>query len=137
MIHLNTVATQIGLPLNNPSRAYNTRLAQEMGKWAEEQGKGDEFNLAAFQSYFVKTQDISNSSVLIDLAESIGLSREEAKHTIENRMFREEVDADWSYSKKMMVTAVPTFLVNQKKLVGAQSYEALKKFMLDSHMQKR
>lgn len=37
----------------------------------------------------------------------------------------------------MKVTAVPTFLVNQKKLVGAQSYEALKKFMLDSHMQKR
>jgi len=137
MIHLNTVASQIGLPLNNPSKAYNTRLAQEMGKWAEEQRKGDEFHNAVFQSYFVKTRDISSSSVLIDLAESIGLSREDAKNMIESSTFREEVDADWSYSKKMKVAAVPTFLVNQKKLVGAQSYEALKKFMHDNHMQKK
>jgi len=134
MIHLNTVASQIGLPLNNPSKAYNTRLAQEMGKWAEEQRKEDEFHHAVFQSYFVKMQDISSSSVLIDLAESIGLSGEEAKNTIENRTFREEVNTDWSYSKKMKVMAVPTFLANQKKLVGTQSYEALKKFMLDNHM---
>jgi len=137
MIHLKNVASQIDLPLNTPSKAYNTRLAQEMGKWAEEQGKGDEFHCAVFQSYFIKTQDISSSLVLIDIAESIGLSGEEARNTIKNRTFREEVDADWSYSHEIKVTAVPTFFVNQKKLSGAQPYEVLKKFILDNHIQKR
>ena len=65
---------------------------------------------------------------MIDLAESIGLSGEEAENTIENRPFQKEVDADWSYSHEMNVTAVPSFLVDQKKLIGAQSYDVLKKF---------
>ena len=34
------VAAAEGLPLVKRSRTYNSRLAQELGKWAEEQGRG-------------------------------------------------------------------------------------------------
>ncbi len=129
MVHLKNVADQVNLPLNDPQKAYNTRLAQEIGKWAGTQGKSDTFHHTIFNAYFVNAADISDPSTLIDLAVAEGLSRNEAKKVIDNRTFKDAVDQDWTYSQKMFVTSVPTFLINEQRLVGAQSYEVLKKWL--------
>jgi len=67
--------------------------------------------------------------VLLDLAASAGLPREEAESVLSTRAFKDPVDADWSISKARGITAVPTFVINHDKLVGAQPYETLEKFM--------
>ena len=74
MVHLKKNADKVKLPLNDPQRSYNTRLAQEVGKWAGEQGKGDVFHNTVFKAYFVDAQNISDPLVLINLAESAGPS---------------------------------------------------------------
>jgi predicted DsbA family dithiol-disulfide isomerase len=47
------------------------------------------------------------------------------------------VDEDWSISKEKGITAVPTLVINQDKLVGAQPYEAMEKFMAANRVGKR
>ena len=34
--------------------------------------------------------------------------------------FRAAVDGDWNLSREKAITAVPTFLMNEDKLIGAQ-----------------
>jgi predicted DsbA family dithiol-disulfide isomerase len=48
------------------------------------------------------------------------------------RTFKEAVDRDWEYARTCGITAVPTFMVGGRKLVGAQPYEALKDFVTAS-----
>ena len=61
---------------------YNSRLAQELAKWAESKGKGDEFHRAVFEAYFVETKNIGKIDELALLAQSLGLPEEEARQVL-------------------------------------------------------
>ena len=112
-------------------------MAQELGKWAESQGMGEPFHNAVFQAYFVEGRNIGKIQELVDVARSVGLSGEEAKEMLEARGFKEAVDSDWSRARGMGVTAVPTFLLDQRFVVGAQPYEVLEQLLNVSRIKRR
>jgi predicted DsbA family dithiol-disulfide isomerase len=137
MQRLRKVALDLGLPFGERQKTYNSRLAQELSKWAEFQGKGDQFHEAMFRAYFVEGINIGKPEELVRLAGSIGLSGDQAQSVLDARSFEQAVDADWKRSHALGITAVPTFVVNNAKLVGAQSYEALEQFLIGEGGQKR
>jgi predicted DsbA family dithiol-disulfide isomerase len=126
---LKSVAREEGLPYADRNMTYNSRLAQELGKWAESLGKGEEFHHRAFRAYFADGKNIAELPVLVQLAVSAGLPGEEAEKAVRGRRFREAVDADWSRSRRMGITAVPTFVLEDQRLVGAQPYKSLERFL--------
>ena len=134
---LRQVAREEGLPFGERKMTYNSRLAQELGKWAEAQGQGDRFHHAAFRAYFVDAKNIAEMPILVDLAASLGLPAEEARAVLESRNYRKAVDADWSRARAMGVSAVPTFLFGQSGLVGAQPYQVLEEFLKTNNVQRR
>lgn len=125
MEHLARTAGELGLPFGEREKTYNSRLAQELGKLAEEQGKGDEFHNAVFRAYFADGLNIGLIPVLMEVVASIGMPEVRVKNVLENRIFKEAVDKDWTRSYQLGVTAVPTFMLNGMSLVGAQPYEKL------------
>ncbi len=125
MEHLKKVATELGLPWGMRTRTYNSRRAQELGKWAEALGQGDAFHTAVFQAYFGDGKNIADISVLQEITETIGLDGRMAEQTLAERTFKAAVDRDWDYSRTCGITAVPTFKVDGLKVVGAQPYQAL------------
>jgi predicted DsbA family dithiol-disulfide isomerase len=137
MLRLKQVADELGLPLGERTMAYNSRLAQELAKWAESRGKGDEFHDAVFRAYFVDGKNIGKVDVLADLVKSIGFSDEEARTVLKSRSFRKGVDSDWSLAHEMGITSVPTFVINRQAIVGAQPYDVLETFLRDNHVKKR
>ena len=78
MTRLRKVANEVGLPLGKRERTFNSRLAQELGKWAESEGKGYQFHNAVFRAYFVDGKNIGKTPVLVDIAESLSLPVEAA-----------------------------------------------------------
>ena len=82
---LREVAEYLSLPLSDRTMTFNSRLAQELAKWAESEGKGEEFHHAVFRAYFVEGKNIAMVSELIRLAESVGLPEEEAGQVILSR----------------------------------------------------
>ena len=137
MTRLREAADEAGLPLGKREKTFNSRLAQELGKWAEPKEKGDQFHNALFRAYFVDGNNIGKIPVLVEIAESVSLPAEEAREVLETRAFKQAVDQDWSRSHAMGVTAVPTFVINNRAIVGAQPYEALEGLMAASGVQKR
>jgi len=125
LARLKKAAAAEGLPFGDRKRTFNSRLAQELAKWAEEGGQGDAFHDAVFRAYFVDGKNIARVSVLVALAEGLGLSGTEAEQVLTTRAFREAVDQDWLRSRQLGVTAVPTFRCNRQSVVGAQPYEVL------------
>jgi predicted DsbA family dithiol-disulfide isomerase len=130
MARLKKVAIELGLPLGERKKTYNSRLAQELGKWAETKGKGDEFHNAVFRAYFVEDKNIAKSDILAGLAAEVGLPEKEAAEVLKTRAFRETVDSDWALCERLGISAVPTFVLDHQSLVGAQSDEALEQFLL-------
>ena len=126
---LKKVAGELGLPWGNRNKTCNSRRAQELGEWAERKGKGDAFRKAVFRAYFVEGKNIAEKEVLGDLASKVGLAKEEALEVLETRRFKAAVDADWRLSQEWGITAVPTFVINGERLVGAQPYEVLEEFV--------
>jgi predicted DsbA family dithiol-disulfide isomerase len=125
MEHLKKVAAELGLPWGMRTRTYNSRRAQELGKWAEALGRGDDFHKAVFQAYFADGKNIADISVLKEIAKLIGLDGRMAKQALVERTFKAAVDHDWEYSRASGISAVPTFMVDGRKVVGAQPYQAL------------
>ena len=76
---LKQVAKELGLPLGDRKMTYNSRLAQELGKWAESKGKGDPFHEAVFRAYYVNGINIGKVDELVGIAKSVGLPEKEDK----------------------------------------------------------
>jgi predicted DsbA family dithiol-disulfide isomerase len=114
-----------GLPYGERSMTYNSRIAQELGKWADTQPGGEAIHDALFRAYFVEARDISQPAVLLDIVKTVGLSVDKAREVIEQRTFKDAVDADWKLSREYGITGVPTFVAGRYGVVGAQPYEAL------------
>ncbi len=137
MMRLKQVAEELGLPLGRRKKTYNSRLAQELAKWAESKGRGDAFHEAVFRAYFVDGKNIGKVDELVALAKSIGLSQEEARSVLELRTFKEGVDSDWLRSHALGITAVPTFLINDRVTEGFPTSEHLEEFVKACGAKKR
>ncbi len=127
----------VGLPYGRRTHTYNSRLAQELGKWADTIEGGHRLHDALYRAYFVDARNIGEKDVLLDLVESLELPMDEASQVIDERSFRKEVDADWAKSRQYGVTGVPTYVAAGYAVVGAQPYEAIEQLIVKAGARKR
>ena len=118
-----------GLPHVPRTHTYNSRLAQELGKWAETLPGAESIHDAIYRAYFAEGRNIGDLTVLLDVAQSVGLAAASARDVLQNRRFQEAVDADWAKSRREGVTGVPTFASGHARVVGAQPYEVLEQLV--------
>jgi predicted DsbA family dithiol-disulfide isomerase len=137
LTRLKQVARDLELPFGDRKMTFNSRLAQELGKWAEKMGKGDAFHDAVFRAYFADGRNIADVNILADITTSVGLDAKEAHDVIAARTFKEAVDTDWTRAYESRVTAVPTFVMNRQSLVGAQTFNNLANFVLENKVKRR
>jgi len=129
MRNLKETAEALGLPFGSPEMIYNSRSAQELGFWAESEGKGDAFLQALYAAYFVDSRNIAKISVLSEIAASVGLPSENVDNVIKAGTFKERVDRDWAMAEEMNILVLPTFAINGDRLVGAQPYRKLQRLV--------
>jgi predicted DsbA family dithiol-disulfide isomerase len=120
---LKVVADDVGLPVVTRTRIGNSRRAQELGKWAEAMGKGDEFRRCTYHAYFAEGRNIAILPELETIAEAAGLPRDDVYDILAQSLFADAVDADWARSRELAVTAVPFHLFGEKTLAGFHPYQ--------------
>ena len=114
-----------GLPYERRTHTYNSRLAQELAKWADSQPGFEAIHQALYRAYFVESRNIGDPEVLVDIAKKVGLPEDEARTVLLDRTFKEAVDADWQNARRYGITGVPSFVAGGTKVVGAQPYDVV------------
>ena len=135
--HMKALMDAEGLPYGMRTHTYNSRLAQELGKWADTQDGGGAIHDALFKTYFVEARNVGDAEILLEVAESVSLPKDEARKVLEQRTFKDAIDADWAKSRNYGVTGVPTFVASGRGVVGAQPYAALEQLLNETGAQRR
>ena len=128
---MKTLMDQEGLPYEKRTHTYNSRLAQEIGKWADTDHpeRADAVHDGFYRAYFVDRRNIAEEDVILDVVRAAGLPEDEARDVLATRRFKDAVDADWAKSQQYGITGVPTFVCGGYGVVGAQPYETLVQFL--------
>ena len=126
-----------GLPYSHRTHTYNSRLAQELGKWADTQPGGEAIHDALYRAYFVDGVNVGDVEALLKVAAATGLDVEVTREVLESRSFSDAVDEDWAKSRQYGVTGVPTFIAGRQGVVGAQPYEVLEQLLQQAGVEAR
>lgn len=114
-----------GVEYGDRTHTYNSRLAQELAVWGDEEGVTDAMHEALFRAYFADNRNLAETDVLVDVAASVGLDPDRARSIVEDRVYRQAVDDQWQRAGDLGVSGVPTCVSEGFGVVGAQPYEAL------------
>jgi predicted DsbA family dithiol-disulfide isomerase len=129
LARLKQVADSLNLPFGSRTHTYNSRRAQELGKWAEQQGRGDVFRAGIYRAYFVDGRNIANPTELAVIIAALGLSVTEALKVLDEQTYAGAVDDDWHRAHNRNVSSVPTYRYENRALVGFQDYAALRQLI--------
>ena len=73
-----------GLPYGKRTHTYNSRLAQELGKWADTHPGGWAIHDRIFRAYFVDGRNIGDPEVLLDIVRDLGRDEAEARRMLDS-----------------------------------------------------
>jgi len=82
-----------GLAYGDRTMTYNSRLAQELAKWAEGSAEGEDIHDALFRAYFEAGVNIARIDELVLIAERAGLASAEARDVLESRRYKARAQA--------------------------------------------
>lgn len=115
-----TVGQASGVEFNfdQRSRIFNTLDCHVLLDFAETQNKQTQLKLALFKAYFGDGLNVSDQAVLMGVAESVGLSKEEVEKALADSALREKVKAEEAKYKAMGISSVPAFIINNQYLIS-------------------
>lgn len=129
---MNEAGSEVGFEFNftDDTRMHNTFNLHQLLHWADQQGRMHELKQALFAAHFTNNRNISDNTVLADIAAEIGLDRSEALAVLADQRFANEVRAAQQQWRQQGIQSVPSVIFNQKHLVsGAQGVENFKSIL--------
>src|SRR5262245_18095944 len=125
------------LPYGRRTHTYNSRLAQELAKWADAKPGREAIHGTLDRAYFDELRNVGDPDVLVDVARSVGMPADAVHDVLVKRTFEAAVDADWEKARRYGITGVPSFIAGKYKLVGAHPYDVLAQFVTAAGAQPR
>ena len=125
--NIKKLADDVGISLKLSDKLPNSRLALYLSEFARKNGKFDDFHKLVFDSYWKDGKDIGDQALLMGLAETVGLNRNDMLEYINSEEPKSELTKSLKELKQYGINGVPTFIIGDKTVVGAQSYDVFKK----------
>lgn len=120
--HANVTAraaqTGFAMRFSDESRTYNSFDAHRLLHWAEQQGKQAALKHALFGAYFTDGRDVSDPTVLADLAETAGLDRAEAETVLASEAYTDEVRQAEMLWRSRGINSVPAIIIDGRYLIS-------------------
>jgi predicted DsbA family dithiol-disulfide isomerase len=120
------VAESLGVEFryNEGMRIHNTFRAHQLLHWAGTQGKQTELELALFESYFSREENVDDVDVLVAAAGRAGLDEEQARAVVADGRHADTVREEQRFWLSKGIHVVPSFILDQRYLIpGAQDPE--------------
>lgn len=110
---------------NADTLVHNTFNVHQLLHWANQYGRTNDLKQALFTAHFTNNRNLSEKSVLADIAAEIGLDRTEAVTVLDEQRFAKDVRESEQRSREQGIQSVPAVIFNDRHLVsGAQGVES-------------
>ncbi|MEW6183350.1 MAG: DsbA family protein [Bacillota bacterium] len=120
---LRSAGAPYGVSFSKITVIANSRLALEAGEFARDRGRFGQAHDRLFRGYFLEGQNIGAKPVIIELLKEIGLDANELDDALGRGLYTPRLQEALASGRGYGITAVPTFIVNEKQtIVGAQPY---------------
>ena len=111
-------------------KIFNTKEAHVLLDFAKQKGKQSELNKRLVTAYFSENKNISETSILLNELEAIGLNSKEAEKILQDEVSELAITEKENYWKSLGVRSVPTIVFNRKTaLSGAQPKSTFKEVL--------
>jgi predicted DsbA family dithiol-disulfide isomerase len=104
--------------LGQRNRIYNTFDAHRLLHWAELEGHQRALKQALFDAYFTLGQNPSDHTLLVQVAERVGLDPVRARVILESDEFAEEVREREQFYTRQGIQSVPAIIINDRHLIS-------------------
>lgn len=139
--HIRRVGSQVGIDFQfeRIPRTPSTLKAHRLIRYAHRPNvdRANDLVPALFQAYFLDGRDIGADEILLDIAASVGMDKDDVTAYLATDEDENEVQAEDVYARRLGIGGVPCFIVDGKyALSGAQEPEAFLP-ILDMALQER
>lgn len=119
MSHVKSAGELEGLIYNFNSMLFGDTLdAHAIVKLAQQKGVGELLTENFFKASITEGKSIFDHKVLVELANEVGVPREEANSAFSNISLKQEVLKDEASAHAMGASGVPLFIINNKYSIG-------------------
>lgn len=122
---------ELGFAFNftDDSRMQNTFKAHQLIHFAAENSLEEKMKLSLFNAYFTDGKDVNDLGVLVELAEAVGLDKTEAEAVIKSEKYAQVVREEEAIWMQRGIQSVPTFVIGNQGVAGAQEPATLAAFI--------
>ena len=135
--YLQRFAEGFGVPIGWPARVPNTRRALALTEFARERGKLEEVRDATMAAHWLEGKNIEAGDDLRAIAVAAGLDADAALAAADDPAYLARVDAARERAHELGVTGIPTFLIGDRRAVGCQPYEQLRRLAEQAGISRR
>jgi predicted DsbA family dithiol-disulfide isomerase len=121
------MAARYGMEMHFPSVKTRTRRAHAAHLYAQDHGKSEEMRVALFRAYFVDDRDLDDLDVLAAIGAAVGLDANDLRASITRKDYTEDVIAQEQLAAQLGITAVPTIIIGEVGVQGAQPFHVLER----------
>jgi predicted DsbA family dithiol-disulfide isomerase len=121
--NMTQMAQEVGLDFQLDTLILtNTFDAHRLAMFAKTKGLMNEMTDRILRAYYTESKHIGDHTTLVELAEEVGLNREEAAELLASDKMSDAVRADENEASELGIRSIPFFLINRKyAITGAQS----------------
>ncbi len=120
------IGTELGFDFNfsDDTRMHNTFNVHQLLHWANQYGRMHDLKQALFSAHFSHNQNLSDDTVLAQIAADIGLDHAEALAVLADQRFANDVRQAEQHWQRQGIRGVPAVIFNRRHLVtGAQGVD--------------
>lgn len=122
---------ELGFAFNftDDSRMQNTFKAHQLIHFAAQNDLEEEMKLSLFNAYFTEGKDVNDLGVLVELAEAVGLNKSDAAQVLKSEKYAQVVREEETLWMQRGIQSVPTFVIGNQGVAGAQEPSTLAAFI--------
>ena len=121
--HLETIAGEVGLSMQQREVIINSRRALGAAEFARGNGKYDEMHRALFKAHWEGTGRLENIDDLTRIGAGVGLDPTELRKAIDEDRYATVIDDNRHQAEAVGINAIPAHIFGRRYLVmGAQPY---------------
>lgn len=100
---------------------YNTRNAHKLMHWAEQFNKQTDVNESLIEAYFKLGLNISDTFVLLDIAEQLGMDRVATQSALTSKQLEQALENKIERQKEFKLRRIPAFILNEDTLISGSN----------------